>query len=678
VPDTVERSVVGHGPTYKRPTVLRTLGLPTTLCALAALSFALPALAADVRSHPPLRQNPKPFAGPAAQGPGYFVHPLKGDDAKDGTKNAPWRTIRHALTQLRPGQTLYLNGGTYYENVYLALAGQPRAPITITSVPGELAVIDGGLKEFFDAPQDAWEVAPKGAPGEFRSKRAYPNLRDVLGSFGDSMIGLQTYYHAKDLRAPNELVDWENWDKQAETDIKPVYCGPGVWYDRTTGHIHARLAKTNLPKPVPNYAGETDPRKLPLVLAPFNSVPLHLDGAKHVVVRDVVIRGAGYTAVQLDHAQDVTFERVTVWCGTYGIRAAQTGPLKLVGCRFYGNVAPWTFRTDGSKRDYPGRPHRNLSRMNTHAILEIDSGRESSVYATPQNDNWEIAYCEFTDAHDGVYLGGINVRFHHNLIEGLQDDGIYLSPMYPRHKLDKKDAEVHIYQNKFGPMLTALAFGGTEPLAPDKVFVYRNVFDLRGALQVGRPTAKRAEPALATGKLIGDHGSPPWSAMNVYHNTIVTAGGSRDAAMASFSASKAANPRRVFNNVFLHGDKLPAFAPPDPAANCVADGNLYWAANTPEKIAATFFDKFRKSEAFAASQKLHPPGSTANCRVADPRLDDTFRIEKDSPLVGAGVELPAEWPDPLRKEKGKPDTGALPRGAGPLEVGPNAIPVRAP
>jgi hypothetical protein len=641
------------------------------LSSLALLLAAAPAFAADVRSHPPLRQNPPASNRPVGKGPGHFVHPTRGDDAKDGTRASPWRTVGHALKQLKPGDTLYLHGGVYYENVYVALAGRADAPITIRSAPGEQAVIDGGLKEFFDSPQDAWEPEPKGAANEFRSKRTYPNLRDVLGSFGDSMIGLQTYYHAKDLRAANELIDWEDWEKQAETDIKPLYCGPGLWYDRETGRIHVRLGHTATPKPVPNFHGEPDPRKLPLVLAAFNSVPLHLDGAKHVRVQDVVVRGSGYTAVVLDHAQHVEFDNVTVWCGAYGIRAARTGPLKLTGCRFYGSVAPWTFRTDGSKRDYPGRPHRNISRLNTHAIIELDAGRESSVYATPQNDNWEISYCEFTDAHDGVYLGGVNVKFHHNLLDNFQDDGIYLSPMYQRHRLDKKDAEVHVYQNRFGTMLTALAFGGPEPAAPDKVFVYRNVFDLRGGVQTGRPTARRAAPGLTSGKLIGDHGSPPWSAMNVYHNTVVTAGQSRDAAMASFGGTRAGHPRRVFNNIFLHGGKLPALMPPDPAANVVADGNLYWAPGTPEKTAAAFFDKFRKSPAFLLSKKLHAPGSTTNCRVADPRLDKDFRPGAESPLIDAGVELPADWPDPLRQaDKGKPDIGAIPAGGEPLRVGP--------
>ena len=29
-------------------------------------------------------------------------------------------------------------------------------------------------------------------------------------------------------------------------------------------------------------------------------------------------------------------------------------------------------------------------------------------------------------------------RFHHNLVENLQGDGLYLSPMYPRHRLENR------------------------------------------------------------------------------------------------------------------------------------------------------------------------------------------------------------------------------------------------
>ncbi|MCI0458101.1 MAG: hypothetical protein L0Z62_14150 [Gemmataceae bacterium] len=633
-------------------------------------------------SHPPLRQAPPPAKRPLAPGPSAYVDPGKGADRNDGSKASPWRTVGHALKQLKAGATLYLRGGTCYENVYLALAGRKDAPITLRSYPGEQAVLDGGLREFFDAPATAWEPYPRGAPGEYRSSKAYPNLRTVIGSFGDSMVGLQTYYHVSDLRSTGERIDWEDWDRRDQTDIKPLYCGPGLWYDSDTGGIHIRLAHTNLPEPVPNYRGQTDPRKLPLVIAPFHSVPLHLDGARHVRIQDLVIRGAGYTAVHLDHAAHVEFDNVTVWCGTYGIRAARTGPLRFVHSGLYGSVAPWTFRTDGSKRDYPGRPHRNISRLNTHALVEIEAGRESSVYATPLNDHWEFAHSHFADAHDGLYLGSINARFHHNLIEDLQDDGLYLSPMYHRHRLEKADPEIHVYQNVFRRMLTALAFGGPEETTRDRVFVYRNVFDLRGNVQTGRPSTKNPKPGFSSGKLIGDHGSPPWSALTLYHNTFVMREAARQASMATFGGTRAGHPRRVFNNIFLHLGQLPNFVAPDPKGNVVADGNLYWSPGVDEKTAAAFFKRYRTSELFAASKKLYPPGSEANGRVADPKFvraladpasENDYRLQPGSAAVDGGVELPADWPDPLRKaDRGRPDVGALPLGTEAPRVGRRA------
>src|SRR4051812_30680562 len=115
---------------------------------LAALALLLLASAGFGASHPPLRRNPPPSDRPAATGPGFYVNPARGDDRAAGDRAAPWRTVTHGLKQLRPGDTLSLHGGVYYERLYLALAGRPDAPVTVRSVPGEQAVIDGGLREF--------------------------------------------------------------------------------------------------------------------------------------------------------------------------------------------------------------------------------------------------------------------------------------------------------------------------------------------------------------------------------------------------------------------------------------------------------------------------------------------------------------------------------------------------
>ena len=284
----------------------------------------LPRHALAASSHPPLRVNPPASARPATSGPARYVDPSKGDDRAAGTLEQPWRSVGHALTEIVAGETLYLRQGTYYETLHVAVRGTADKPITIRSFPGEQATISGNFAEFVDAPATAWEPVVDGAPGEFRSTRRYPNIRDVVGSFGDSHIGLQTYYHQIDLAAQGETFVWPEGKKNTEADIAPIYLGPGLWRDPHTARIHARLAHTHLPAPIANYQGETDPRKLPLIVAPFESVPVYLNGAQHLVLQDLIIQGAGYTALVLDHTSHVTLDNLTIWCGAYGLRAGST------------------------------------------------------------------------------------------------------------------------------------------------------------------------------------------------------------------------------------------------------------------------------------------------------------------------------------------------------------------
>jgi hypothetical protein len=607
------------------------------------------------------------------EGPAKYVDAAQGRNNNPGTEAAPWQSIRHALTQLQPDDTLYLRSGVFYENVTVSLAGRVDAPITIRSYPGEQAIIDGGLREFFEVPADAWEPFANGAAGEFQSKRPFPNVRNAIGAFGDSMIGLQTYYHAIDLRATNELVE----ANEAKTDIQPLWCGPGLWYDPQTGHIHVRLQHTHLPG-IANYAGETDPRKLPLVIAPFRSVPLHLDEAQHVRFQDLVIRGGGYDTVVLNQASDIEFDNVTVWCGTYGLRATGTRRLKFLHSALYGSIAPWTTRFESGFNTYPGRTQRDITRLNTHALLVTDAGREFSVYHSPFNDDWEIAHSEFTEGSDGLYLGGVGLRFHHNLVSNMQDDGIYLSPMYERHKIFGGGATLYFNQNYFSRCLTMLAFGGAEE-NHDTVYFYRNIVDLRAPILTGRPQPGSNSMIVSTGKVTGDHGSPPWSAMNTYQNTFVVAStiaDSPDLWMARGATPE--RPRKVFNNIFLHLGRLATPRPPDTPA-LQLDANLYWQPRLEPQQAATFFDTFRKSPAFTKSKEAYPPGFDANSLAADPKflraesdaaLANDYRLHPDSSAIDAGITLPPDWPDPLREhDVGKPDLGAVPNGTEMWNVG---------
>lgn len=678
-------------------------------CCMAIMFMAtessLAATASPIVSHPPLRPLPQPSQRPMGQGPAWFVDARRGSDSHDGTQKRPWRTINNALKKLSAGDTLYLRGGQYFENVYCAVAGTPDKPITIRSYPGELATIDGGIPEFQTDAARAWEPVPGGVPGEYRSKKLYKNMRDVVGLFGDSHIGLQTYWYRTDLQAQNE-----KWIANKETFIDPIYCGPGVFYDKQSGRIHVRLAHTRLEFPesanykLEQYGGETDPRKLPLVIAEYDSLPLFLDQAMHVRFQDLAIRGGGETTVRMKTAINITFDRCTIYAGNYGIWAKGTGPLKIVNSGVYGMIAPWMFRqenvlysysakiyppfTDGIDRPEnkvdPAKATRHISRMPTHAVLATEGFNEFETFAYPFNHDWDISYSEFTDGHDGVYLSGRDIRFHHNLVDNMQDDAVYVSSPVP-YATDG----LYIYQNLIRQCVTAL--GAHSRGGPGgKIYIYRNVIDMRGPIQYLRPMPDKPEG------MIADGGQSAWQVHNsskiihmedvyLYQNTTLTRVGHPLSSYGGgmVSGFSTGSQRRVFNNLHVYfGSKNYPVANVErqEPADIVFDGNLHWNGEPGVKVpqAAQYFKGTRNAPLSQINKEQYAAGWDAHSLVADPQLMSyapgrhavDLRLQPQSPAKAAGIVLPSQWPDPLRLGGNlPPDIGAIPAGGTQLEVG---------
>ncbi|MBI9017316.1 MAG: DNRLRE domain-containing protein [Phycisphaerae bacterium] len=73
----------------------------------------------------------------------YYVS-TNGDDSRNGAINKPWRTIQHAVNTVGAGDTVYVRGGTYHEEIKAAnLHGNNGDEITITNYNNEEVVIDG-------------------------------------------------------------------------------------------------------------------------------------------------------------------------------------------------------------------------------------------------------------------------------------------------------------------------------------------------------------------------------------------------------------------------------------------------------------------------------------------------------------------------------------------------------
>jgi hypothetical protein len=460
----------------------------TVMLWAAALALGLPNVGAvcdemTFRSHPPIRPLPTPVDRPLDQGPAYFVDPGKGDDQNAGAQQTPWKTVKHALTRLKPGDTLYLRGGTHYEAVTITVSGLPKKPITIRSYPGELAVLDAGIREFCEDPARSWEPVPKGAEGEYRSTKTY-TAGGGFGNFADSMIPFQRYMTFADLRSTNELCH-VGLGNRAD-DPKGIYAGPGVRRDAATGHIHIRLAHTKLDGLGQNhYRGETDPRKLPLVIA-GQDYALRVEGAKHLRVQDLVVRGAQRSAVLISTSEDIELDGVTFYGSQTALRTSATRGLRLIHSACRGHAAPWHSRFHHKDRAGAG-------------YLVIAAGTD-----------FEFAHCEFTDNHDFLYLVEADgVRFHHNLVDNFNDDGIEAGPKRERGRID-------IYQNRISRCLSPFTLHGKKgnPVKSEDgsgVFIYRNILDMHLGTYGAPPSEPDPSGAFLnrpTTILAHDHGSP--------------------------------------------------------------------------------------------------------------------------------------------------------------------------
>jgi len=76
---------------------------------------------------------------------------VDGSDSDDGSIGSPWATFAHALPLLEAGDTLFVRGGVYYQNIYAEPGyndGTANAHIVIQRYPGEQPIIDGDFSKW--------------------------------------------------------------------------------------------------------------------------------------------------------------------------------------------------------------------------------------------------------------------------------------------------------------------------------------------------------------------------------------------------------------------------------------------------------------------------------------------------------------------------------------------------
>ncbi|CAG0928680.1 MAG: hypothetical protein EFKGCFLK_00028 [Rhodocyclaceae bacterium] len=100
----------------------------------------------------------------------YYVDAMRGSDAYSGTLAQPWRTFRHALDRLAPGDTLFVRQGNYRPEgvIPIRLLGEPGSPIRIAAFQEErpqvlsLSVRDSAWLEISGLSLEGPETLPAG------------------------------------------------------------------------------------------------------------------------------------------------------------------------------------------------------------------------------------------------------------------------------------------------------------------------------------------------------------------------------------------------------------------------------------------------------------------------------------------------------------------------------------
>jgi hypothetical protein len=460
------------------------------------------------------------------------------------------------------------------------------------------------------------------------------------------MVPLFRYMTMLDLRSQNEF-HFPALSNNNYLDPTGIYCGPGAMWNPATGRIHIRLSHTHIPSlsridylnhgPVfdHNYTGETDPRKIPLVLCRDVAVGVR---CSHVRVQDLVFQGQKTVEFGDGAAghSDVEVDGVHVYAGPQPFGAVIGGSGKVVHSKFRGYDAPWSNRFSDKNRTDQG-------------LLVRLSGAEH-----------EIARSEFTDHHDGVRLTDPNgsVEFHHNLLENMNDDGLFLTPRHPYRM-------VRIWQNVFRGAVSYLPFagGGQGVVSPEEVgiYIYRNFFDLRRRTYGGPPRQDGADRGIfRSGLLMNEHSDSIRPNLFFYHNDIALEDGSnQDWYLARLGDDFRDSHFHVRNNILVQFAGRPKDAV-RPIASGTFDSraNLLWGMQDGP-------GKGRPGDVLRDPEFVRLP--------ADWREGVDLHLRPGSPAIDAGAEIPAEWPDPLRSlDAGPPDIGAIPFGVTDEVLGPDA------
>lgn len=674
------------------------------------------------------------WAGHVSAAPRTFYVSKQGSDANPGTSSgAPLMTIQAGVDKLtEPGDQLLIAGGEYTEFVRVtSKPGTAANPIRIAGMPGAAVKIQGSVTRHnqltyqFHVPTSKQWVLIDSEAHEYESSQPIEDFTHNAswsvsrGAFLNGVNGrhtrLITYSNREDLTAKTETFE-PIFEGPAPCPHNPVttpptpprvgpvvnrtpagcverrpwsYMGPGIWFNPTTNKVHIRLDPTHNQLPgIEDYNGPNDPNAVALAIAEKGSgaskisKTLSVIASKFVTFENLSLAFGGET-VRIENSSNISFDGVTIRAGQFGVRTERAPQPRFTNSVLDGGLPPWLFRTD-IKEDYvyidPVQPQRTLTNTRAKATME------SLVRGTNDDNGTTFHHCEFVNAHD-LYLHGANVDFHHNWIDNLNDDSLFLD--------DGPIVNGSIHHNVITQALTVFSFaGGGTNAGVGPWYIFRNLVDLRKRMASYRPQNEDSNRAYVRRSGIAFKSNSPDPTYHVFQNTFVVSfeldrSTARPGGGPSFNMFREpiapGLQRTALNNLFIVFNRekdseavIATMADPSlPASSVRIDGNLYYRRDGQGPFGTHLFllpragtlkpftcmgasqcqINWKDGEYFKQTQHTRPPGdepprpNVPSFLLQDPGFvfwhgelenGDDFRLASESVARGKGVPLPAE------------------------------------
>ncbi len=607
-------------------------------------------------------ENPKCISLPENA---LFVSP-GGNDNNSGTKDKPWKTIKHAVNQLRAGDTLVIREGVYRESdILIGVSGTKDKPIVIKAYPGEIPIIDGGFSEFRKVDNADWEVVDA-KKNIYRSVKTYPkNINYVHAYLGEDNGG----YH---IVAYEDYVPFSS-NNEDYLGTKDYYIGPGVYFNKDDQKIYVRLQHSKYQgKDEMNlsYPTNVDPRKTKLYVFPENEI-IRISSDSSYIKLESINFSYGGTALRFlpGGANNIIVKNSSIKAGRYFIRVQEHSHNILFDNIIIDDKVPQWIAWSDVKRPSSGRPgHRYQG-----AGITIDG------------HNVEIKNSTFRDTFDAINFTNKahDIHIHHNEFYNIRDDVT---------QMGSAGYNYNIHHNKLIGVHAGFSWHGSgdqEPGYTGTKYIHHNIIDasqytfkgrsdphnlLSGHMKGADGTGYAAGSGFGSHSMSGITTPDPWK---IYHNTVISGkkyssnnGMGNCYHYSNFGPEQLNSnfPHEMYNNIFVELEEQHILGKCQiKGGSHILDGNLYHRTDLSapvfkelyygdQKISFSSLSDFKKSSYFVKTKSYYNPGWEASGIEADPKLNSEYIPDKYGPAAKGALDLSnKKWPG----LKGETFRGAL-------------------